>query len=99
MDQAFADIGGAHATELLSVFSSILEVRSHKRKPEEAWLRRVPTIASRQSDLGHALGDIKAIIDKPNLTEQYVTIFDKTVNRTQSCSRMSGVNLFRHRSS
>ena len=35
MDQAFADIGGAYAIELLPVFSSMLEIRSDKVTPKQ----------------------------------------------------------------
>ena len=39
---------------------------------------------SRQADLSHALDDIEATIKKQNLEEQYVTIFDATVNRIKA---------------
>ena len=61
MDQAFADAGGACATELLPLFSSILAFCSDKRTPDAA---RVPTITSRQADLSRARDDMKAIADR-----------------------------------
>ena len=48
-----------------------------------------PTVMSRQADLSHALDDIKATINKQNLEEQYVTIFDATVNRIKAAVMQS----------
>ena len=105
MDQAFADIGGANATELLPVFPSTFNVRSYQRTPMQLVFQELPTITSRQTDRIHAFGDIKAIINKQNLEEQYVTIFDTTVDQIKTevqpelCRRrsnMGGGKLFRH---
>ena len=58
MEQAFAETSGAYATELLPVFSSILEVRSHKRTSRQLGFKEPPKMTSRQADLSHAPGDI-----------------------------------------